>query len=378
MALQITNRCQVGLNGLKYTIAGQVHSQRISRSPSKIITGSAEYANEQFLSNWITKDQRGGLLVDEMDESVDADRYWWSTCDTRFPGHLIPNQLATEIPIPNWASPTGTDDPDTAWTDDANAINGNIGNYAFEDTEANTYSKYLEFTFSAASVISVAAYLSSETDDMTQVSMDYSLNGTDWTNFFEGAGINDAYNTHDLNSGAPVASVIEIRIKLYNDDDAVFREMRINNVEIGVDNSSGTVTKWKEFNSETYMATGAFLNKIDSTALYYELVREFSEASITDLEVAFGELIITLGDADEYYHMTTAESFSISSDANNTDQWTKCIYWSGKLYGCKSDGTMTSCTTAGGSTTAADASGGLDELVDDNDLQRLFTHFKSD
>ncbi|KKK71784.1 hypothetical protein LCGC14_2910440, partial [marine sediment metagenome] len=31
MALQITDRFQVGLNGLKYTIAGQVHSQRISR-----------------------------------------------------------------------------------------------------------------------------------------------------------------------------------------------------------------------------------------------------------------------------------------------------------------------------------------------------------
>ena len=57
MALSITKDTEVGINGYKYTIKNPIRSRYVERGLSRISTGDDSYAKEQFLDNWIIKDQ---------------------------------------------------------------------------------------------------------------------------------------------------------------------------------------------------------------------------------------------------------------------------------------------------------------------------------
>ncbi|KKK74117.1 hypothetical protein LCGC14_2886990, partial [marine sediment metagenome] len=99
MADRVINTNEVCLNSVIFPIDGFVRETSISRFPGKTITGDYEYSNEQILSNWITRGQRGGMLVEDMDESIHADRYWYSNCDTRY--DITLGKLATAISAPD-------------------------------------------------------------------------------------------------------------------------------------------------------------------------------------------------------------------------------------------------------------------------------------
>ena len=87
---------EVLLNSVRYPIIGTVRPSLISQFPAKIVIGDYTKDTEQVASNWIVSDQRGGILIEEMDESVHADRSWWSTCNFRYRGHLILPVLVTD------------------------------------------------------------------------------------------------------------------------------------------------------------------------------------------------------------------------------------------------------------------------------------------
>tara|TARA_Y100000310_G_scaffold321723_2_gene379770 strand:+ start:1145 stop:3463 length:2319 start_codon:yes stop_codon:yes gene_type:complete len=96
MATNVIKENEVALNSIHYLIDGQVRKQLLSRFPDKFITGDRSYDNEKFLSSWIINDQRGGVGIEEMDEKRDANRSRWSTCRTRFRGHIVLPNLATD------------------------------------------------------------------------------------------------------------------------------------------------------------------------------------------------------------------------------------------------------------------------------------------
>jgi len=98
---------EISLNSVRYPIRGAVSPSLISTLPGKVTFGDYSLADEQIASSWIISDQRGGVLVEEMDESIHLDRAWWSTCNLGFKGHIVLPRLATEL-TPAAAGVAGT------------------------------------------------------------------------------------------------------------------------------------------------------------------------------------------------------------------------------------------------------------------------------
>ena len=101
MADRTIRENEIVLNSQIYPIQGFVRERVISPFPAKVIVGDNEFANEQILSNWITSDQRGGMLIENMDESTDADRYWYSTAWTRQKASITLPPLTTLVSAPD-------------------------------------------------------------------------------------------------------------------------------------------------------------------------------------------------------------------------------------------------------------------------------------
>lgn len=99
---------EVLLNSVRYPIQGRVRPSLISQFPGKIVVGDYSKETEQVASSWIISDQRGGILIEDMDETTDANKCWWSTCDLRYKGHIILPPLATDCGRgqANWAAST--------------------------------------------------------------------------------------------------------------------------------------------------------------------------------------------------------------------------------------------------------------------------------
>jgi len=103
---RVTTKNEISLNGVRYPIKGRVSQSLASVLPAKVTIGEYSLADEQIASTWVINDQRGGLGVEEMDESVHQDRFYWSTCDTRYKGHITLNPLVTQATDPTHTSPT--------------------------------------------------------------------------------------------------------------------------------------------------------------------------------------------------------------------------------------------------------------------------------
>jgi len=97
MANRVISENEVFLGSNYFKTEGQVRASTISRFPAKMITGDYSFMNEQFLSNLIMSDQRGGGMIEEMDESIHTDRYWWSTCNTNYKGHIVLPRLSGNV-----------------------------------------------------------------------------------------------------------------------------------------------------------------------------------------------------------------------------------------------------------------------------------------
>ena len=117
-----------------YKIIGGIRPQYFSAFPQKLITGDYDYANQQLLSAWITNDQRGGIGIEEMDESVDTDRCWFSELILGYRRHLTLPRLGTQVTIPTIPTvPTivnGDCELTTGWTNGArSAADPHTGTY---------------------------------------------------------------------------------------------------------------------------------------------------------------------------------------------------------------------------------------------------------
>jgi hypothetical protein len=87
-----------------------------------------------------------------------------------------------------WVSPTGYSDPDSGWTNEAGAYDGNTTTYAL-NTGASSGGKYLELTHSAISCDKVRIY-ACEYEEGGEIDVDTGFvdvyYGGAWHNIFEG------------------------------------------------------------------------------------------------------------------------------------------------------------------------------------------------
>lgn len=96
---------EVLLDDTKFKIVGPLVTSRISSFAAKVVTGDYDKDSEVVASNWITSDQRGGILVEEMEESIHGDRCYWSTCNIRHKGHVILGPLVNQLGASTYTSP---------------------------------------------------------------------------------------------------------------------------------------------------------------------------------------------------------------------------------------------------------------------------------
>lgn len=99
MTKHIIRPSEVLLNDTYFPVIGNPQLILASTYPQKMITGDYTKDSEQEISTWIIGDQRGGMLCEEMVEKTDGDRSFFSTCDTRFKGHLFLPPLATALTL---------------------------------------------------------------------------------------------------------------------------------------------------------------------------------------------------------------------------------------------------------------------------------------
>jgi len=100
MAITIVNPNEVMLNSVRYPILGGIKPELTSIWPEKMVTGDYTKASDINKDSWVISDQRGGILIEEMDEQKDANRSYFSTCNLNYKGHIFLPDLATEMTMP--------------------------------------------------------------------------------------------------------------------------------------------------------------------------------------------------------------------------------------------------------------------------------------
>lgn len=368
----------VVLNSVKFPIEGFVRESLISRFPTKLTIGDYDYANEQILSNWIISDQRGGLLIEEMDESIHQDRYFWSTCDTRFRSNIMLPPLATLLTAPT------TPDAPTIVNADMELTTGWLGDGGRSDTEKHggTYSWRLVTQDSSAQEAyeDLATYVPGVEYTVTCYVKASSVLLDDLK-----IGINDGVDTTWSSPSASTGWVqlsvsktlainaTRLRLLLYTVEGgaityyAYFDDAAISVTAITV----GTATCQSNFNAESYSSFGTILVKLNAGNDGFDLVADMG-ATITALIQNGTNLFILLGDANNYWYMTTGEVFAETDEADAT----LGIWWDSKLFIFDSAGACQYTATPAQASPSMTANGSLP--IADNELQRVRSYFNAD
>jgi hypothetical protein len=82
------DRREVELYGVRFPILGPVQRIPVSPFPAKITIGDYSRDDELVASSWVQTDWSGGFGVEKGRYPQDQDRFWYSTCETRWIRHL--------------------------------------------------------------------------------------------------------------------------------------------------------------------------------------------------------------------------------------------------------------------------------------------------
>ena len=96
---RVVDRLEISLNGKYYRLMEPVRPFLASEFPQKLVTGDYTKDSSDIVSTQSWSDARGGVGVEVMDITKDADRSWMSDLDTRFRGHLLLPPLATDTAL---------------------------------------------------------------------------------------------------------------------------------------------------------------------------------------------------------------------------------------------------------------------------------------
>lgn len=393
MADRVINTNEVCLNSVIFPIDGFVRETSISRFPGKTITGDYEYSNEQILSNWITRGQRGGMLVEDMDESIHADRYWYSNCDTRY--DITLGKLATAISAPdNTTAPTIVN-ADMEIDGGATPLTGGWDYSAAEVTQSSTQKHGGTYSIRFAGtneVITTTEYIIGWTPGVQYTFSCWAwatdaLGGSRVTKIQIGDGTQTITSTsvqgdggwEQLSAQITVASTATYLLLTLHAYTVAAEFSYFDDATMTMDSAAGAtaygnVNRFAELNGILYAAYDNRLTTLNSGGTRFENMWQFP-ATITDLAQDGTTLIIALGDADEYWYMTATSNPILGDAIGETDELnnTYCIFWNDTLTYFDSAGNCVFTATPGQASPGTTADGSIN--VSDNELQSLDTYF---
>lgn len=335
---------EVNLNSIRYPITSQVQPILASKFAEKQTIGDYTKDSDPYSSSWVISDLRGGMLVEEMEESKDANRYHWGNVDTRFNGEITLAPLTTMIayPAPPSLSPGGISSLNAYWA---------LGSHsATATTWASTWAGR-RFTFSAK-------LASSDTQTATLYIM-IVAGGVNFTSTTVAIG-----ETATITATIPSSSTSLTCTVVLGVENGTVSEAAISatNTAIGT-----TCNNMHEFNAVLYYGIGSYLYKLNGTGDGFSLVYE-APAAITALFSNSTNMFIFLGDSAQYLYMATTELCTPTTNASGLNA-TKGIYWDSKVFKSDSAGVFYRLDSPATATPSAVASGTLP--VADNDLQEL-------
>jgi len=150
---------------------------------------------------------------------------------------------------PSWVSPTGHNDPDGEWIDEAQTYDDNTGTFGYDANVAkNTWSSFIEFTH-ASLLCSKVRYYASNIGAGAQIDIDVYYGGA-WHDVYEGDAAQDAYTEHAV---TPSQTVTKARVRLKPVD--ALRHVRLHDFDFEQDNTWEAATAWtNSMNSITGLA----------------------------------------------------------------------------------------------------------------------------
>ncbi len=93
MANKVIQKNEIYLDGTYYPLNRPVQSTLASIYPAKVVIGDTTKDSQLRSSVVSWSDWRGGIGVERMQGPADADRAWFSTCQTRYRHHLVLSAL---------------------------------------------------------------------------------------------------------------------------------------------------------------------------------------------------------------------------------------------------------------------------------------------
>ncbi len=372
MTVSIVNEGQVSLNGKIYPITGKVKPQLLPRFVDRINTGANDYRNERILDNWIIKDQRGGIGLEET--SVDTDRCWWTNLNTGFDGHMTLPPYATAVtPLAVPVITNADFELNANWTN----VGGNTGR-STSVAHGGTYSWQVDATKSAYQDISVTV--------ANFVGKKFGVGVWVYTTTAQG-GIPSLAITDSVGTTTAIGGVADewAFLECYRpvDASATGTTLRITiSTAAGAcwfddmyTPSSTTPTPTVrpiEFNGCLYFPIDNSLQKLNSAGDGTTIVALFPKA-ITKLVSSIGNnLYICLGDDTPMCYMSTADAVSVTDVGDATS----AVHWAGKLWHIDSAGQMDYCATPNTDSPNWTADANLaDNGVLDGSIQDLVTDF---
>ncbi len=381
MAQKIQNKFEVFLNSLKYTAEGPIYCHYQPRQAGKINTGPDGYDKDQFLSHWIIKDQTGGGGIDEMDESIHADRYWWTNCITDQNGHILLPRLATAVTLD--AYPMKITDPGLeAWNSASTPTSWTIG--------AGTCARQTSSPHSGTYYLSIGLYAPGNVyQDLTTWNNNYRgktavfkvwyridpgsnpayieiYDGVDTTTSAAGSEITftQLSVSHTFNAAATGCRVI-----LRGGDGTHLAYFDGLSTDLPYRGTTGPSAHFANFNGYLYLAVGNCLFKLDADGDQLTLIESFETEEAGSPDTLIKKLIpslnsclyIFLGDTLPYQYMSTAESFTVT---NVTDA-THGVQWDNKLVKLSSTGEGDYATTPNSATPSWTTTGDITDVGED-------------
>jgi len=381
----VINPNSISINSIKYPVVGLLRPTLIT-PPEKMVTGDYDQNTDPNLSIWDISDNSGGMLCERMLSEKEKNRFWYSSVDTRWPGHLLLPPLATALTFPDLTAPTisnsgfETGNPPSSWTDDglgctiAQVADPYAGTYAIEltvslnDAESGVYQDLSWDTkYRNATCVFTCYGKKTTANGPHRIYINDGV-GTTYSDVSTSAGYAQLTVTRRI-----AATATKLRLGLLLDGQAAeVRKAVFDTAAISFSRTTLTPVQPINYNNNLYWASGQTLFKLNATGDGWGVIYDFS-ATITSMAVSVDNyLYICLGDADEYWYMDTTEAFTETDELNGT----LSVHWDDKYFTADSAGLLHYYTDPHTANPTVHNVGQLP--VSDNDLQELLTYRDAD
>jgi hypothetical protein len=314
---------EIELNAIKYPILSKVQPTLTSVFPEKRVFGDYSKDSDPIASTWSMDDWTGGMLVEELEETKHRNRYWWSSLDTRFKGHMLlrpytvtatlPGNITVEAAIAN-----GTMEAATSWTGGAQsavevyagaaswAVTNGVGYQAATTWTTAWQGKTFTFTCWVWTAVASTGRISI-TDGVGTTYSTYHTGGSGWEHLAVSRTLDGSATKLQVQLDSETANVVYF-------DNAVLNSP-----------VKGNIKAQGDFNDIHYIGYGQILAELDSAGTGFDAVHCLP-AVITDLVVMGSILYIFHADGGYFYMDTDQELYGTNETSGMI-----AVVWDSKL-----------------------------------------------